>query len=107
MPRPYQCPKTHGEDFVRVAKTYRYEPRTFLGLFSWVAEIHTGFIVRCPDEGCARYWRVGLDGMSVPAGHGQPVRSDDAGREPPPLDDEREAREVAPALGLAIRRPRL
>lgn len=100
----YQCPKSSpGRSFVRVARTYRYEPRTFL-LWSWVAEIHDGYILRCCDHGCARYWRVGLDGVHVPAGHEAPVAMapTEPRKEREPLDGE-----VAPALGLAVRRERV
>lgn len=71
MTPAYQCPKTNGSNFVHVAKTYRYEPRAFLW-WSWVAEVHTGYIVRCVDHNCGRHWRVGLDGVHEPAGAGPP-----------------------------------
>ena len=96
----YACPKSHGHAFVRVAKTYRYESRTFLW-FSWVAEIHDGFIVRCTDHGCARYWRVGLDGVHVPAGHETPAALVPDGK---PAREPREPREEEAPLGLAVRR---
>jgi hypothetical protein len=98
----YQCPKTRGSNFVHVAKTYRYEQRAFLWL-SWVAEIHTGYIVRCVDHGCARYWRIGLDGVHEPAGHGPPPRA-----VPPPgangeADEDRKRPEYGDPLD-AVRR---
>ena len=101
----YSCPKSHGHAFVRVAKTYRYEPRTFLWL-AWVAEIHDGFIVRCTDHGCARYWRVGLDGVHVPAGHevASPTLVPDG---KPPREPREPDGEPPPPLGLAVRRPSL
>lgn len=100
MTPAYQCPKTHGTNFVHVAKTYRYEPRSFLW-FAWVAQIHTGYIVRCVDHNCARHWRIGLDGVHEPAGHGPP-------RTPaPPVEPEREPREDRPPTDPldAVRRP--
>lgn len=98
----YQCPKSHGTNFVHVAKTYRYEPRTFL-FWSWVAEVHTGYIARCTDPACARYWRIGLDGVHEPAGSGAaPVVQPPIER---PNRDDDEPREVHPPLGLAVRRP--
>jgi len=100
----YQCPKTHGANFVHVAKVYRYEPRSFLWL-SWVAEVHTGYIVRCVDHNCGRYWRIGLDGVHEPAGAGSAARS--APVEPGPGAPEREARERGEPVDPldAVRRP--
>jgi hypothetical protein len=104
MTPAYQCPKSHGTEFVHVAKTYRYEPRTFL-FWSWVAQVHTGYIARCVDFGCARYWRIGLDGVHEPAGHGEAPRQPDLER--PKRDDDDREQESRPPLGGAVRRPRL
>lgn len=98
----HECPKSHGHDFVRVARTYRYEPRAFLW-FAWIAEVPSGYVVRCTDVACARYWRIGLDGVHVPAGHGEPVQLVPQGEE----RVEREERAPTEALPLAVRRPRL
>jgi len=100
----YQCPKSHGSNFVLVSKTHRLEPRSFLW-WTWMVAIHTGWIVRCPDHACGRFWRVGLDGVHEPAGSAPvaPPRIEKADDD----DDEREERPAAPPLGLAVRRPRL
>ncbi len=100
MTPAYQCPKTHGSNFVHVAKTYRYEPRQFLW-FAWVAQIHTGYIARCSDHNCGRFWRIGLDGVHEPAGAAasrpQPI-------EPKPDAEPREPRDPGDPLD-AVRRP--
>lgn len=100
MTPAYQCPKTHGSNFVHVADVWRYEPRSFLW-WSWVARVRTGAIVRCTDHACGRYWRVTLDGVHEPAGSRAAPPTDAAAqieREP------REEREPQDPLD-AVRRP--
>jgi hypothetical protein len=103
MTPAYQCPKSHGHDFVLVSKVHRLEPRSFLW-FTWVHAVYTGWIVRCPDHACGRFWRVGLDGVHEPAGHARELELPAVNGRPEREEDEREA---TPALGLAVRRPRL
>lgn len=98
------CPKTRGTSFVRITKTYRYEPRAFLW-WSWLAEVHDGYIVRCPDVGCSRIWRVDLNGVHVPAGHEAPKAQPEI--EHRERDRERDESEPMPPLGLAVRRERV
>ena len=95
----YQCPKCHSGRFVRIKPVHRYEPRQFLWLV-WLAEIVSGYLVRCTHHGCGRVWVVTLDGVHEPADLAPQPRSSE-----PEGDDERPATpEPAPELAGAVRR---